>query len=152
MGDKGTGIMPLPMLYVTFFALPVFFFAAWTDIKTNLLDTRPIYAVIGLAYGGFFANGISILYAVAVSISLILIQFIIQKAKIPPLGSGDFPLIQSYGLLIMLYSPSLLLFAAFMIVLLIVLGLWRWFTKNNSFAPSVTLAFLLFGLAKLFLI
>jgi len=141
--------MPLPLLYVTFFALPVFLRAAWTDIKTKLLDTRPLYAVIGLAYGGYFANGVSIFYAVGVSVSLILLQWANKKAKLPAWGSGDFPLMQAYSLLLMLYSPSLFIFVIFMLVLLIFLGLWRWFMHDHSFAPSIAMSFILFGITKL---
>jgi len=139
----------LPLSYVTFFALPTFLMLAWKDFKTKKIDTRFLYAIIGLAYGGYFANGVSIFLALSVSISLILLQYANKKAKLAPWGSGDFPLMQAYGLLVMLYSPHIYLFVIFMLLLLILLGLWRWFTKDKSFAPSVAMAFLVFGFSKL---
>lgn len=141
--------MGLPLLYFAFVALPIFWQSAWSDWETKKIDTRPLYAIIGLAYGGFFANGLSIFYAVAVSFSLILLQYFNGKAKLPPWGAGDFPLLQAFTLPLMLYSTSLLIFVIFMLTLLIAVGLWRWYFNDKSFAPSVLLTFLLFGFAKL---
>jgi len=50
--------MGLPLLYFGFVALPIFLNAAFMDYKTKLIDTRPLYFLIGLLYGGFYANGI----------------------------------------------------------------------------------------------
>lgn len=139
----------IPLLYVAFVALPLYVVASFTDIKSKKIDTRPLYGLIGLLYGAFFANGMGIFYAVSVSVSLLLLQFVNNKAKLPPWGSGDFPLLQSFGLAVMLYSPALELFVAFMIVLLIFLGLYIWFFKDKSFAPSVAFTFFLFCFSKL---
>ncbi len=144
--------MGLPMLYIAFIALPIFAYAAYTDYKTKLIDTRPFYMLIGLSYGGFFANGVSIWFAIAVSVGLGVLQFLNSKAKLSPWGAGDFPLMQAFGLILMLFSPTIWIFVIFMIVLLIFLGLWVWYFKDRSFAPSVALTFLLFGLTKLFYI
>lgn len=141
--------MGLPLIYVAIVALPIFLRAAWTDYKTKLLDTRPLYALIGLSYGGYFANGISILFAAGISIALILLQWANTKAKLRPLGAGDFPLLQAFTLILFLFSPGLIVFVIFMLALLIFLGLWSWFFKDRSFAPAIAFTFFLFGLTKL---
>lgn len=141
--------MGLPMLYVTFVALPVFVTLAWSDFHTKLIDTRPLYALIGLAYGGYFANGVSIWLAISVSIGLLVLQWANNKAKLKPWGSGDFPLLQAFGLILMLFSPTLEIFIMFFLVLLIFTGLWIWYFKDRSFAPAVAMSFFVFGLAKL---
>lgn len=141
--------MGLPLLYFGFVALPIFLNAAFMDYKTKLIDTRPLYFLIGLLYGGFFANGISIWFAISVSAGLIVLQWANNKQKLKPWGSGDFPLLQAFGLALMLFAPTIELFVVFFLALLIFLGLWVWYFHDRSFAPSIAATFFIFCIAKL---
>lgn len=143
--------MGLPFLYFAIVAAPSLLLATWSDLKTNLIDIRPIYFLVGLLYGGFFANGVSIWLAISVSIVLIVMQWLNGKMKLRPLGGGDFALVQVYALTVILFSPGawrIISFAGFMLAMLIFLGVMRFLTHNRAFAPAVLFSFLVFGVTK----
>lgn len=142
--------MNVSVLYFAFLSLPVFLLAAWADYKTGKIDVRAFFFLKGLAYAAFFANDKTIILAIAVSISLVLLQFFLGRLKLPVVGSGDFPAFHAYNLIVMLFAPTFLFFAGFFIVPLIFFGLWNWLFKNRAFVPAIAFGLCLFFWVTLF--
>lgn len=132
------------LIYMALISLPIFIIASFSDLKTKRLDVRSFWFLKGLAYASFFANSVWILLALAVSFSILVVQFFVSRQKVAMIGSGDFPVFHVYNLITMLYSSNLYIFVAFFIVPLIFFGVWQWFFRDRSFVPPVTLSLVLF--------
>lgn len=132
------------LFYFALVAVPVFIIGAWSDFKTNRVDTRPFFFLIGLAYASFFANDKWIILAFSVSIALIAVQYSLRHFKIPPIGSGDFPVFQAYALIVMLFAAHLWIFIVFFILPLIIFLIWKFVLHHRGLVPSISFSFIVF--------
>lgn len=132
------------IIYFALISIPIFLIAGLSDWKTGKLDVRSFFFLIGISYGSFFANNQPLILALAVSLSMVVLQVVLLRAKLPMIGSGDFPVFHAYNLIVMLFAPHIYVFIAFFLAPMIFFGLWVWFFKNRSFVPSIAIGLVLF--------